>query len=286
MSVEDYELSIDRGNPAELFEFVYGDAEDQVYRYTNADREVVLAGNTYLPLTISHESIKSKGRGEAVETKITVPATSDIAVLFSGVIPRRVITAKIFKGHITKSDDPLYWRGTAGGVFQAHWFGRVTERTRKKASSILTCTTLGAGMRRPALGMYYQRGCQHVLYGNRCGANKEDFTTTVTLDTTTSTGVLLDAGWEGALSPAAYIGGLLEWESDYGPDRVTILGASSAGVRTDAPVRDIAPGTEMTVAPGCGHTMDHCRDRFNNILNFGGHPYIPLTNPVNKNNHT
>jgi uncharacterized phage protein (TIGR02218 family) len=286
MSVEDYELSIDRGQPAELFEFKYGDAEDQVHRYTNADKIVTLAGKNYLPISITHESIKSKGRGEAVETKITVPADSDISMMFRGTVPRRVITVKIYKGHITKADDPLYWAGTAGGVFQAHWFGRITEHSRKRASGIITCTTLGAGMRRPALGMFYQRGCQHVLYGNRCGAVKEDFAHPAVFSTTTSTRVLLDAGWNGARSPSEFIGGLLEWEGEFGPDRVTILGASLTGVRTDATVRDIAPGHAMIAYPGCDHTLDSCKGRFDNIYNFGGHPYIPLNNPVNKNNHT
>jgi phage-related protein len=286
MPVSNYETSKNRGNPAELFEFRYGDAEEQVYRYTNADAPVVLAnGNTYIPITISHDSIKSKGRGEAVETKIRVASGSEIALLFTGLSPRRIVTVKILKGHVPAAGDPSGWHG-AGGTFQNHWFGRIVESNRERSAIVLSCSTLGAGMRSPALGMFYQRSCQHVLYGHKCKAVREDHTVQATLDTTYSAGVKLDPGWNGAYSVSAFIGGVLSWQGEYGVEYVSILGANGVTIRTDAPVRDIAPGHDMALSLGCGHTTDHCRDRFSNIVNFGGHPYIPLSNPINKNNHT
>jgi len=38
---------------------------------------------------------------------------------------------------------------------------------------------------------------------------------------------------------------------------------------------------------GCPHTVGGCRRVHDNILNYGGQPYIPVgSNPVHKNNHT
>lgn len=47
---------------------------------------------------------------------------------------------------------------------------------------------------------------------------------------------------------------------------------------------DIAIGDQFTITAGCDKTLETCRDRFNNVLNFGGEPHRPgvddLTQPV------
>jgi len=37
----------------------------------------------------------------------------------------------------------------------------------------------------------------------------------------------------------------------------------------------------VTLYPGCSHTIADCRDKFNNLVNFGGFPWIPSKNPFN-----
>lgn len=34
--------------------------------------------------------------------------------------------------------------------------------------------------------------------------------------------------------------------------------------------------------PGCNRTPDHCQNRFDNFINYGGHPFIPYENPTLK----
>lgn len=36
-----------------------------------------------------------------------------------------------------------------------------------------------------------------------------------------------------------------------------------------------APGDEFSITPGCNHTTDDCINKFNNIVNFKGEPFIP-----------
>jgi hypothetical protein len=35
----------------------------------------------------------------------------------------------------------------------------------------------------------------------------------------------------------------------------------------------------VNLYPGCNKSMDHCINRFDNILNYGGFPWIPGKNP-------
>ena len=37
--------------------------------------------------------------------------------------------------------------------------------------------------------------------------------------------------------------------------------------------------TEVTMYAGCDHTHGTCKNKFNNIVNYGGQPYIPILNP-------
>ena len=37
----------------------------------------------------------------------------------------------------------------------------------------------------------------------------------------------------------------------------------------------IAGGDQFTIVAGCDRTHTTCRDKFSNILNFRGEPYIP-----------
>ena len=47
----------------------------------------------------------------------------------------------------------------------------------------------------------------------------------------------------------------------------------------------IEAGDEFTICPGCDKTAETCQDRFGNIAQFGGFPFIPGTDIVLRN-HT
>jgi len=49
------------------------------------------------------------------------------------------------------------------------------------------------------------------------------------------------------------------------------------------PVAGLEPGSVLIALPGCNHTTTHCNDKFSNILNFGGFPYMTEKNPFGAN---
>jgi len=283
MSVQAFENSRNRGSPASLFEFTYGDAPINALRYTNADLDVSFDGEMFTRETINHESVKSKGRGESVEVKVNVAASSPIAQLFKGGTLRRVVYLKIYKGHVVSPNDPSSWGVSA---FEPHWYGRVMEHSRKGTTVILSCSTLGAGMQRPALGTFYQRSCQHVLYGLRCGADKTAATVATTVVSTGVNSLTVASGWEGGFTGSNFIGGMVEWDGIYGREVRSILGVNGDTFTLDANVDELSASDAVDVVLGCPHTLAGCGDLHSNLPNYGGMPYIPLTNPVNQNNHT
>jgi hypothetical protein len=280
MSLRNFETSTNRGSPAHLYDFTYGDNLADVLKYTNADQDL----GDYKAVAVGHDNVKSKGRGDAVEVKVNIAASSEIAELFKGGRLRRMVYLKIYRGHFASADDPAAWSDT---VFDPHWYGRVVEYSRKGATMTITCSTLGAGMAKPALGYFYQRSCQHALYGTRCGADKSAATQSGIVITNTGVNSLtLTDGWKSTYTKSKFIGGMVEWDGPYGREYRTIMSVSGNTVNLDAHTDNLAVSDTVDVILGCPHTKAGCISLHDNILNYGGMPFIPLLNPINKNNHT
>lgn len=283
MAVNDYETSRESGRPVELYKFMFGQ-NSVSYFYTNAEKAITFNGDEYIALPSEREKISTKGRGESREVTIEVPMDSAVSELFRIFPPGHVVNVIIYQGHIQEDEDPGDW--TDDDQFGVIWTGRVLEANRKKNSTVLTCENSEAGMKRVGLRRHWQWSCPLVLYGARCRADKAAATVTTTVAAISGNSITLTSGWEGALTKANFLGGLFEWDSTAGREYRTILSVSGDTVKLNATVGSLAVDDEVDVVLGCPHTLAGCRDVHDNIVNYGGQPYIPLKNPVGKNNHT
>jgi hypothetical protein len=276
------------GNSVDLFEFTYGEGEGDVYRYCNAERPVGLSGETFAPLAIERDAITKKAREAGSPLNVKVPRTSEIAQLFQGTPPRRVVFLRIFEGDIPEFDSPAEWDSAT--TMHLVWSGRILEATHKGDVTILSCDTLGAGMKRPGLRRYYQRECGHVLYGTRCQANKTLATFSYSARNFSSDPrrVHLPANWMGDdATRANFIGGLLEWDGPGGRETRVIKSVTGNWIDVDSPVTGlISDYQSVDVILGCQRTLDACAILHDNTLNFGGQPFIQSDNPHGRNNHT
>jgi uncharacterized phage protein (TIGR02218 family) len=58
-----------------------------------------------------------------------------------------------------------------------------------------------------------------------------------------------------------------------------IVGHAGIDLTLVAPMVGLTAGDAVQLYAGCDHTMAHCKDRFGNLDNFGGFPFIPVKNP-------
>lgn len=102
--------------------------------------------------------------------------------------------------------------------------------------------------------------------------------------------ITLTAGWIPAAServPADYVGGLVKWQSADGVEERGILRAEGLNdIVMTGPALGMFPQDDVEVSLGCPHTLEGCGLIHQNLPNFGGQPFIPTFNPLNKNNHT
>lgn len=283
MAYNDYETSLDRGQPVHLFEFTYGVVDDVPlrYTYTDAEVEIVHGGITYTPLAIRLTSdLKTPGKAERNEVQVEAPRTCEAAQLFVGFPTARVVGLKIREGHVPNADDPVGW--DAGENFPVVWVGRVLEPVNDGPTTTFNCESAAASMRRIGLRRQYSWACPLVLYGPRCGASKAAATTPATVTLVNGNKLTLSGTW----APLNYLGGLVEWTGDHGPESRTIKAVSGQVFTLDGPARFLAAGDSVNVILGCPHTLAACGALHGNAQNYGGQPWIPTENPVGKNNHT
>lgn len=139
-----------------------------------------------------------------------------------------------------------------------------------------------------------QVGCNHALFSTGCGLSKTawEFTASVlnpgspgypftfdlfNLARTIGTVPTIGAGW--------FAGGWAEFGTGSNLSRRAILDntANSGGLITLTLARDPSPFPSafgaVKLYPGCDGSKTTCNDKFANYVNFGGHPFLPPTNP-------
>lgn len=86
-------------------------------------------------------------------------------------------------------------------------------------------------------------------------------------------------GTHGAITPGYFDFGLVQFTSGENIGRqmeVKTAGDSDGSVEMFLPLNyEIAVGDAYTLYPGCDRRYETCRDRFDNLLNFRGEPFVP-----------
>lgn len=272
------------GEPVNLYLFRYGDQAAQIYAYTDAEEPIVLEGEgiTYIPLPIDRGKIVASGSLDKATMTVSTPADSALAKLYLVYPPSGVTTLLMRQGHLTDPD----------AEFPVVWTGRVLSCTRKGSKAEFTCEPVTTQLRRNGLRRRYQFGCPHALYGPECRASKSAATTVVTVVTVSGTRVTLSPNWSDRAEKHA--GGIAEWQlDDLSTEMRTIKRVENGGtvLLLSGPTRGLVAGMEIKAILGCNHKAGiaaqqdgDCGPLHDNILNFGGMPFIPLKNPISMTN--
>lgn len=247
------------------------------FGFNNGETQIVRDGITYNPWPIKNSKISHDGTLDKSDVTITMSLGTEIDQLFLAYPPSQVVNLTIFEGHIGDEVNEAN--------FPAAWLGRILGAGYKNNEIELSCQPVSTSLKRPGLRRNYQVGCPHVLYGAQCKASRAAATITRSVISVSRNKVTIDT-WLGA-DYAQYVGGLLEWvNSSTGVRELrTISAIESAGgvIVIRGVARGLAPGTPLSVIRGCNHQMSGCNSH-NNILNYGGQPFLPLENPLSSKN--
>lgn len=244
------------------------------YAYTDAEKEVVKDGITYKPIPIQRGAITSSGSLDKAMIEVTMSQGENVGDLFIAYPPAQVLNLIIYQGHVGDDPDSL-------NSFPVVWTGRVLGAQHPPNETKFTCEPVSTSMQRPGLRRNYQIPCPHVLYGSQCRANRKRATSVSQVVSASGNRVTLQPNWFGARPSAKYVGGMLGWTKPGGTRELrSIMRIEGNTLLLSGIIRDLPPGTTVDVMLGCNRNMGDCRNLHDNILNFGGQPWIPLQNPL------
>ena len=262
MTYDARELSMQSGEPLEMYHFTIGSTE---HRFTSAKSAITYDGNTYQPALIKRGSIDfttEKGRNNL---KLQTARDFAIADLFRVSPPSDVILLVVHRVHHGDSDGAVIW---SGRVLNCEWSG---------STASLNCEPVSSSLQRVGLRRLYQRQCPHVLYGSACGLNKNDHDLTITI--TDIDGLTLTTGTAIGSGAGEQFGDYAGGFAVFGTEKRFITGNPLYQIKLSSPFYDLEVGDSIVIYKGCDHTLNTCNTKFSNTDNYGGMPYIPTKNP-------
>lgn len=243
-------------------------ADAAVYRYTDAQRDLVVGGNTYLagPGLVVGDIASSAGL--AVDNLELTITPDDAAITRADILAGRWDGAAFSIFEVNYLD-------TTGGVniLRTGTFGEIRlERSR----FVVELRGLAQALQQP-VGAVTSKTCRYRLGDADCTVNLAPFTHTGSVSSVTSAQVFTAS----ALAQAAdyYVEGTITFTSGPNAGITRKVKAFSAGKQFTCSLPfpyAVSVGNTFSAVAGCQKRhVEDCATKFSNILNFGGEPHIP-----------
>jgi len=251
--------------PVELYH-LWNDNGDH-WRYTSGDVSVDFDGETYLPATISRGSIRFTAQIDLTSLVIKFGYLDDPALEYIAINPIEGIWIEVSKLH--RDMDPL----EAVILFS----GQLKTVSFKGPVASATCIGFEHFLKKIIPIWRYQVNCNHFLFDENCSLTKASYitSTTISLD---ATGLILTSSDFALQADGFFIRG----EVIFGQESRTIVDHVGDVITLNYRMVTLIDGSAITAYPGCDGRIETCRDKFDNINNFLGFPFIPVDNPATR----
>lgn len=257
---------------ADLFTFIT--AGGQTLRYTSADIDLTLDGNTYIAFCIERSTVRQVSGIEVDTLSVTFnPSESDYLgnVPFIHGVTKGLLDGAAFFLH--RAFFSPTWQTYVGKILR--FSGRVSDIEEFSRSSVPV--TIKSDLEILNIKMprtIYQPSCRRTLFDAGCGLSKSAFAVNSTAaagSTTTqiNCGLAQAAGW--------FAMGSITFTSGQNSGVSRTVKTYDPGILTFSMPFPYPPATgdTFTAYAGCDRLKDTCQNKFNNLLRFSGEPYIP-----------
>ena len=268
MTFDSRERSIATGKPVRLYYFQRGALS---WAYTGADREIASGTITYAPRAISDNGIRQSGQTSADALEITGPATLEVAQLFRGVAPSDEIGITIRDIHYGETDSVVGYVGSIQSV-------RFPAEDRAQ----IVCQSLATSLETPGLRLAWMRNCTYALGDKNCQVDMEPRGVAGTV--ASMDGATVSASAWAAYPDGWFAGGYVQWPLGSGVyERRAVETHAGLVLGLVGGTGGINLNQALTAYPGCERTAQVCKDKFNNLLRYGGVPGLPGRSPFDGN---
>ncbi len=250
--------------PLELYEFELA-TDGTVWRYTSYDSDVVFDGDTYSTTPIKRGKVTYDAQLRATKIQISVDRLSEAVIKY--LVKHPVETTWVT---ITKTFADFLTEGVV--IFK----GEIGSVTFSGQSAKLDCTGYEIFLSQKIPRFRFQIMCNHFLFDPKCGLDKDDHkvdTTVASVETDERTLVVNSIGGH---ADNFFTFGWLE----KGADKRMIISHTGTSIVLQHRLADIIATDSVTIYGGCDRTIQICAAKYDNVVQYGGFPYIPLVNPA------
>lgn len=245
------------------------------YRYTGADIDLTVGGNTYSRgLKIKHGRVRHVVGLEVDTLDITVyPEGSD---QIAGAAFLTALRTGALDGATLKLERAFMpsWGDTSPGAL-IRFVGRVSESEFSRSEARIKVKSdlelLNIKMPRNL----YNPGCIHTLYDTGCGLSKASWSAASSVLAGSTVSQILC----GLTQPGTWFDqGTITFDSGANSGVVRTIKGYTPGAISLAYPLPVTPGVgdTFTAYPGCDKTQSTCINKFNNVASFRGFPYVPV----------
>ncbi len=247
--------------------------------YTSHDRPLVIDGLTYRPANSFSTSALSS------DTDMGVADVEILGAIDADDLSAAALLAGVYD-HASVELFLVDWGNlaTPKSIVRRGWIGAISQSGVGFTAEL---RGLGQRIQQPVIDSFSPE-CRVDLFSTKCGANRAAFAVNATVSGTTDGS--LGSASDNRVFFASSLTQTAGW-FDYG--EVWWTGGANAGrkaeVRSFAGGRvelwepmglAVAVGDTFTIYAGCNKTVDTCRDKFANVVNFRGEPHVPGTDAM------
>jgi uncharacterized phage protein (TIGR02218 family) len=259
-------------------------------RYTSYEVDVTLGEDTYAAAQIEHGDIL---QGIALEQD-AVQVTGGAAFQPPSVPP----VSPLLLFATLKMEAPLKLTirqaDVAGGIASEDavlFVGEIASVKIQGSKITAKAVTASTVFDRKIPRFYLQVPCNHALFSVGCGLDKDDWQFTAEVLSAPSAAYPFAVALHSLAGPDVdfaehwFSGGWIEFGAGAALQRRAILNSTTVtvGALTVWLNRPFEPlpeaDDEVVLFPGCDLRAETCQDKFDNYLNYGGHPFLPAANP-------
>lgn len=263
-------MSLTATQPIEVYTFT---GSFKTYRYTSSETTVTVDALEYEPLPISRGAVQAGDQTQdQLDLEVTLPFDAEVVLDYAYLASPPNLELEIRGFDRSAAITPNAYTTATGAVL---WSGEVTGfSVTDKLAKLKIPSNFVRALNKSVPAAYWQNPCNHVLFDGRCKVVRSAFSVLATVASASGTSVAVnDDGFaDGFLNAGEIV-------NNRTGERRLILSNASNTLNINLAFVDILPGDEVELTAGCDHSFSTCRTKFNNTVNFGGHPFIPTDNP-------
>ncbi len=252
---------------------------DEHWSYTSYTDEISFGGRVYTPATLKRSSVVYDSQFEITNMNITAAHVMDPVLKYVAINPVDIIWIQVMK----------YYEGVSPEEASTIFVGQIKTVSFQGIVATINCVGFEHFLSQAIPKFRFQVSCNNDVYDSLCTLDIDNYKFVATITGISNEGMVVTADELDDQDDHYYTRGYIRWrdeftntESGYGRDHFRMI---VHHIGTSATIRFkfndyLAVGATVYLYAGCDKQLGTCKTKFNNILNFFGHPWIPIDNPA------